>query len=80
MIIIDRGNNQFEVQLNNPTYTDLLNIRVVNTLGQIVLSNWVQNENGGYTYPIDMSYAASGVYLVRLGTTKQGQVKRIIVR
>ena len=80
MIIIDRGNNQFEVQLNNPAYTDLLNIRVVNTLGQIVLSNWVQNENGGYTYPIDMSYAASGVYLVRLGTTKQGQVKRIIVR
>ncbi len=31
------------------------------------------------TYTLDMSYAAPGVYLVRLGTRKEGRVKRIIV-
>jgi hypothetical protein len=38
------------------------------------------NGEDGYLYEFDMSYAATGVYLLRIGTRKVGIVKRFIVK
>jgi len=81
LIIVSKGNKLFDVLLPTTSITDRLNITVHNMLGQKLLSNVLKNEDGtGYKYELDMSYAASGVYLVRIGDKKFGSVKRIIVK
>ena len=40
----------------------------------------VRNENGTYRYDLNMSYASSGVYIVRLGDNVAFATKRIIVK
>ncbi|WP_417884818.1 GEVED domain-containing protein [Zunongwangia sp.] len=63
------------------TFDKPLRITVHNVLGQLMLENKISNTNGtGYVYDLDMSYAAKGVYLVRVGTRKVGKVKRFIVK
>ena len=58
-----------------------LRITVHNLLGQKMIENQVNNVSGrGYQYDIDMSYAASGVYLLRIGTRDVGIVKRFLVK
>jgi hypothetical protein len=58
-----------------------LRITVHNLLGQKLIENQVKNVNGrGYQYDIDMSYAATGVYLLRIGTRDVGIVKRFLVK
>ena len=40
----------------------------------------LENESGqGYQYNLDMSNAYSGVYFVRIGNNRAGNIKRIIV-
>lgn len=79
-VITSTDNKHFQITLSNVSYDDLLQIRVNSVLGQTVLANWLENNNGTYTYELDMSYAPSGVYLVRLGNRDFGKVKRIIVK
>ena len=58
-----------------------LRITVHNLLGQKMIENQVDNTSGqGYLYDIDMSYAATGVYLLRIGTRDVGIVKRFLVK
>lgn len=81
LMIIDKGNRFFDVLLPTTTDFDRLNITVHNMLGQKLLSNVVKNEDGtGYKYELDMSYAATGVYIVRIGNKNIGSVKRLIVK
>jgi hypothetical protein len=61
------------------TYQGNLWLTVHNVLGQKMVENMLRKSYDGYTYTLDMSYAASGVYLVRLGTRDEGRVQRIIV-
>jgi hypothetical protein len=81
LIVLNKGNNQFEATLTtNQNIDGRVFIKVYNISGQEVIYNLLENNNGKYTYNFDMSYASSGVYLVRIGNDKQGLVKRIIVR
>ncbi len=65
-----------ETQFDQP-----LRITVHNLLGQKMLENQVNNVTGqGYLYDFDMSYAASGAYLLRIGTRDVGIVKRFLVK
>ncbi len=81
LIIVTKGDKLFDVLLPTTTDYDRLNITVHNMLGQKLLSNVLKNETGtGYKYELDMSYAATGVYLVRIGNKEMGSVKRIIVK
>jgi hypothetical protein len=65
-----------ETQFDQP-----LRITVHNLLGQKMIENQVDNINGqGYLYEIDMSYAATGAYLLRIGTRDVGVVKRFLVK
>jgi len=72
--------NHFVISLKTNTITETLIVTVHNVLGQKMIQNRVNYQNGAYTYDFDMSYAKAGVYLVRLGSYKVGKVTRIIVK
>lgn len=79
LVVSGRGDNLYDISMRT-SYEDPMRITVHNLLGQKMVENKVEKINEIYYYELDMSYAASGVYLVRLGTRKVGKVKRIIVR
>lgn len=73
-------NNQFLVELPTSLVTETLVITLHNMLGQKFVKNRVENINGKYSYTLNLDGLSSGVYLVRLGTSKFGKVKRILVK
>jgi len=78
--IIYEGNKQYLIKLPTSLVTDRLDMRIQNMLGQTLLYRTLENETGqGYEYRLDMSYASSGVYFVRIGNRQAENVKRIIV-
>jgi subtilisin-like proprotein convertase family protein len=81
LTVVNQGNNQFKLLLPTTEITDQLTFSVINMLGQTLASYRLENEDGtGYGYDLDMSYVASGVYIVRIGNNEFGGVKRIIVK
>ncbi|MFC6857876.1 GEVED domain-containing protein [Zunongwangia atlantica] len=79
LMVLNEYNNHYRVILET-TFDETLRITVHNVLGQKMLENKVENNGDGYIYDLDMSYAARGVYLVRIGTRQVGKVKRFIVK
>ncbi|WP_459209809.1 proprotein convertase P-domain-containing protein [Aquimarina rhabdastrellae] len=77
--VINTGNKQFKINLNTTEIKERLNLNVYNMLGQKLLHYRLDNENGSYNYDLDMSYAPSGVYIVKLGNGKSGLNKRIVI-
>jgi hypothetical protein len=79
LIISDQGDGIFimslETQLDQP-----LIVTVHDLLGQKLIENKVENRGEGYLFEFDMSYAATAVYLLRIGTREAGLVKRFIVK
>ncbi|HNP68642.1 MAG TPA: GEVED domain-containing protein [Aequorivita sp.] len=80
LTILSLDNNKFDVSLKTVNYTESMNLSVYNTLGQRLLFKKLENNGNGYNYKLDMSYVATGVYLVRVGNKENGRVKRIIVK
>lgn len=79
--VTSQDNKLFEVTLSTlNAISDKVFIQVYDIHGQILAYNLLENKGNKYTYELDMSYASSGVYIVRVGTDKNGSVKRIIVR
>ena len=77
--IVDQGNGIFRAFLETE-FNQTLRITVHNVLGQKMIENKVDSQGDGYLYEFDMSYAATGVYLLRIGTREVGIVKRFIVK
>jgi hypothetical protein len=80
MIIKSLGNNQFEISLSSNDVSEDLKINIHNIMGQKLVENWVKNINGRYVYQLDMSFAETGAYIIRLGNSQYGKVSRIIVK
>lgn len=80
LIIKTLADNHFEISLETETYTENLTFQVFNIFGQEMVHYVIKKQNGAYTYPLDMSYTASGVYIIRMGNNNMGKVKRIIVQ
>lgn len=78
-MITSADSNIFDIGLTT-SYQQFLWISVHNMLGQKLVENRIDKNYKGYEYLLDMSYAAPGVYLVRVGTRNEGKVKRIIVQ
>ncbi|KAF0129032.1 MAG: hypothetical protein FD155_2857 [Bacteroidetes bacterium] len=74
------GNNQFEVIMESDELNETLVLSLHNILGQKVIENRISKSNGRYTYPLDLSYAEAGVYILRVGTYKYGKVQKIRVQ
>ncbi|SFN25648.1 GEVED domain-containing protein [Salegentibacter flavus] len=78
-VILSKDQKHFKAILET-TYDQPLRISVYNILGQQMIENQIMSDGNAYVYEFDMSYAARGVYLVRVGTWEVGRVKRIIVK
>ncbi len=79
-IVSSLENNQFNISVLTTDINERLTFTVTNMIGQKLLSYNLDNENGGYSYDLDMSYATPGVYILRLGSSKLGNTKKIIVK
>ena len=77
--ILNLGNDQFQISLTSDTLLEDLDLNVYNMLGQNLKWQTLKNEGGEYSYTLNMSYAASGIYLIRVGNTSSGVTKRIVV-
>jgi subtilisin-like proprotein convertase family protein len=77
--ILNQGNDQFRIVFTTDTLVEDLDLNVYNLLGQKLLWKTMKNEGGEYSYNLDMSYASSGVYIIRFGNTSSGITKRIVV-
>ncbi len=73
------GNKQFEISLISPRLNGPVLINLHNSMGLNLVENKVAYGTDRYTYHLDMSYAASGVYIVRMGTYKYGKVQKIVI-
>jgi len=79
MIVTSGGDDIFDIRMQT-SHEETLRITVHDMLGQKLVENKVEKNGRIYFYELDMSYAATGVYLVRLGTREVGKVTRIIVK
>ena len=80
MILSYLPENHFSVSYESLNANDDFYITVHNSFGQNVLYNRVYSNDGIFSYEFDMSYAAPGVYLVRLGNDEFGMIKKIVVK
>ena len=80
LLISTLSENQYNISLLAPGAEKFLIIRVFDVTGRCVVENKVYSQDGKYSYPLDMSYAAKGQYLIRMGTYDQGKIGKIVVR
>lgn len=82
MIVLSKDNNQFEITLNT-NFEGATYFALYNLLGQqLKFKNLVKSSENQYKINLDMSQAASGVYLVKLAGAdlKTYKTARIIVK
>ncbi len=78
--VIHLGDDQYDIILPMGTLSDQMNFRVFNLLGQVLLDSSLEPVEGvGYRYRLDMSYAASGIYVIEVTNGDSESVKRFIV-
>lgn len=78
--VVNKGNDQYKITFNSKEITERLELDIYNLLGQRLLNYRLENENGTYSYDLDMSYAQSGIYIVKVGNGKAGLSKRIVIK
>ena len=81
LIITSQDNNNFEVTLNT-SFDGKVYVAIYNMLGQQLGFKLAQNEGGTYKMNLNLSSAATGVYLVRVGgqNTTTYKTGRVIVK
>jgi hypothetical protein len=72
--------NQFLMTFQSDVFNEPLIVTVHDIQGRNVIQNWVYPSSGVYQYDFDMSYAAKGAYLLRLGNDESGKVIRFVVQ
>ncbi len=78
--IITQDNNQFNISLST-LHNEDISFSVYNVSGQVIVFNNISKNSDKYLYDLDMSYAAAGVYLVKMGNSSIGyRVGKIIVK
>ncbi len=80
MNVIPKGNNQYVVELVSDQLTETMIIDLHDVFGRTLVENRLEKQNGKYSYPLDLSYARPGVYVVRMGTHYYGKVQKIVVK
>ena len=78
--IITLSDNYFEISFPTRDFTERLELKVFDMLGQQIYWRSLFNDSGtGYNHVLNMSYMPSGVYFVTLGNDQVQESKRIIV-
>jgi hypothetical protein len=81
LIVVSSDNNQFDISLVT-SFDDIASISVYNMLGQKLAFNNLEKQGDRFNYQLDMSYAAAGIYLIKIGDQASNTYKtaKIIVR
>jgi len=79
LMLNNTGNNQFLMRFDAEHITGTLIVSVHNIQGHRLINNRVNPVGGTYEFEFDMSYAAPGIYLLRLGSSTFGKVKKFVV-
>jgi hypothetical protein len=78
--IVSHPNDQFDIILLSSN-TENLKFNLYNMLGQQLVYDVVsKNSDGKYIYNLDMSYAASGTYIVTIGRGNSFRTGKLIVK
>ena len=78
--IVTALNNQYEIILSS-SLTDDISFNLFTMLGQqLVYDVLSKDSSGNYIYKLDMSYASSGTYIVKIGRGKSYKTAKLIVR
>ena len=78
--IITKPNNQYDIVLSTP-YAEDLTFNLYNLLGQQLVYGVISKDNEGkYVYNLDMSYASSGAYIIKVGRDNNFKTGKIIVK
>ena len=72
--------DRFLISLDSQVSQVPLSIQVMDVQGKMVVFNWITPSDGLYSYELDMSYAASGPYLIRIGDQRAGKITRVVVQ
>jgi len=80
LVVSSQDNKKFEIELRT-NFANSLVLQVYDNAGREILYNNLFNEGNKFSYSLDMSYMASGVYLVTLGNSTEVQkTNKIIVK
>ena len=79
-VISSQDQNYFDLSFKSPSYTNDLPVYVINNLGQTLAYYLLEYDGTGFSKTIDMSYVASGVYFIKIGSKSLNKVQRIIVK
>ena len=81
LIVESLPNNQFNISLITD-YDERAAIAVYNVLGQTLAYNNIDKEGDRFKYELDMSYAPTGIYIIKMGDIYGNSYKtaRIIVK
>ena len=79
-VISSQDQNYFDLSFKSPSYTNDLPVYVMNNLGQTLAYYLLEYDGTGFSKTINMSYVASGVYFIKIGSKSLNKVQRIIVK
>ena len=81
MLIKTLGDKQYDISLKT-AYSGPLSIAIYNAEGKILAFNNLRKSGKSYNYHLDMSYAASGVYIIKMstGSTNVFKTEKIIIK
>ncbi len=76
--VLTLPNKQFDFQLTTD-YSGILSFRVYDILGKTIVFNNISKNGNKYEYSLDMSYASSGAYIVKIGGKTNYKEYKILV-
>jgi len=81
LIVLSQANNQFDITLTTE-FDGVASIAIYNLLGQTLAFNNLEKQGNSYKYQLDMSYADTGVYFIKMGDSNSNSYKtvKIIVK
>ena len=74
------GGNQYFVTFHAANLNEVLTFQLFDASGRVVMENRLTPVDGVYQIEVNLSYAAAGSYLMRLGNAYTGKVARVVVR
>lgn len=80
LIVVTQPNNQFLITMSDSNADEELRLSIFTITGKRILTDPVRRDaNSGFIYLLDMSYVASGIYFVRLGSSQTGKSAKFYV-
>ncbi len=80
LIVAETNEDQFDISWESDTYKEQLIFTAYEMTGKQIAYYKLKNVDGKYSYHLDMSYAPTGVYIVKIGNGDFAKIKKIVVK